>query len=106
MNKLLSILLLFLLAACSDAGQKSVKSEASSPKKKEVYKYYQITLEQDTINIVDFNDKKQGLWITYKPLNITEPITKLEEGYYKDDKKVGYWKYYKEGVVTDSVLMK
>lgn len=106
MKKIFPLLIGLWVISCTNSTEKSDQNVVSVTPKKEVYKYYQITLEHDTINVVDFNDKKQGLWITFKPLNITEPITKLEEGYYKDDKKIGYWKYYKDGVLSDSVLMK
>lgn len=100
---------LMLLGACSENKISESKPETINqpPVGKEVYKTYQITLDKDTINRVDFNDKKQGLWIIYKPLNITEPLTKLEEGEYKNDKKTGYWKHYNsDGTFKDSVLMK
>ncbi len=52
---------------------------------------------KDTINKVDANDMKQGKWIiTNKIKNLPdyEEDQKIEEGTFKDNKKVGIWKEY------------
>lgn len=75
---------------------------------------------KDTINLT-YDGKKQGLWIVRKPVISNHLIKKgdnrdslekkvvyriLETGFYKDNKKTGYWKYYEKehGTLIDSVL--
>jgi len=60
------------------------------------------------VNLVDENNLKQGKWMIYRK-GIENSMTSLaslaSEGYYKDDKKTGYWKEYsKYGEIVDSVL--
>ena len=57
--------------------------------------------QNDTINQVDENGRKQGHWIYYgkdRP-DYGYPLDgKVEEGYYKDDRKEGIWtKYHNDG---------
>lgn len=75
---------------------------------------------KDTINCLDCDGRKQGHWIvtkyivhkspdTLRPHEKEEPIpTIVEEGFYKDDKKEGVWKYYnkEDGSLKDSVVYK
>lgn len=52
---------------------------------------------KDTINFTDANGKKQGKWILFghnKPGKCHQPNQKIEEGRYKDNKRVGVWKEY------------
>lgn len=54
---------------------------------------------KDTINVIDFNGKKQGQWIVFgkaKPNTCyaSNPTSKVEEGKYADNKKAGIWKEY------------
>ena len=54
-------------------------------------------VDNDTINLIDLEGKKQGLWvITNKMLRkpcYTDEQT-VKEGQYKDSKKTGFWKEY------------
>lgn len=53
--------------------------------------------QTDTINIKDSNGLKQGYWIVFgesKPNSCYKPAQKVEEGYYKDNKKNGLWTEY------------
>lgn len=55
--------------------------------------------KKDTINLIDFNGKKQGTWIVFgktKPNTCysDNPDSKVEEGKYADNKKAGIWKEY------------
>ena len=55
------------------------------------------------------NKVKHGHWINFsiavtKTENHKAVRTKLEEGFYKFNKKVGFWKFYKEdGTLKDSI---
>lgn len=71
----------------------------------------------DTINKIYGEDHiKHGRWVTYA-LNLSKekPTTdnaktiriKTEEGYYRNNKKVGFWKFYNEdGTLKDSIEYK
>lgn len=51
----------------------------------------------DTINMTDANSKKQGKWIIKgraKPGTCYTPEQKIEEGMYKDNKRIGIWMEY------------
>lgn len=55
--------------------------------------------KKDTINVIDFNGKKQGKWIVFgktKPNTCyaANPNSKVEEGKYLDNKKTGIWKEF------------
>lgn len=57
------------------------------------WKDYSINTSGDTLNRVDLNGKKQGIWVhRYEKLR-GEPGYE-EEGFYKDDRKEGEWKLY------------
>ena len=56
-------------------------------------KTYQLDAKKDTINCTDFQDMKQGKWVTRVVNNHGEPGYQ-EEGYYKDNKKEGEWTRY------------
>ena len=56
-------------------------------------KTYQFNEQHDTINCTDFQNHKQGTWVTKVVNNHGEPGYR-EEGYYKDDKKEGAWTRY------------
>ena len=81
-----------------------------------------VTFKSDTFNCIDSGNLKQGLWKTFEvhyesknlqpymddegkmhsfpdircvPREITDSsLIVTEEGFYKDDKKIGTWKYY------------
>ena len=57
--------------------------------------------QNDTINQIDEEGKKQGLWIYYgkdRPESGYPKEGKVEEGTYKDDRKDGMWaRYYNDG---------
>jgi antitoxin component YwqK of YwqJK toxin-antitoxin module len=51
----------------------------------------------DTINMTDANGKKKGKWVImgrHKPGSGYHEMQKIEEGMYKDNKRVGVWKEY------------
>lgn len=58
--------------------------------------------QNDTINQVDDQGRKQGHWIYYgkdRPQSGYPLEGKIEEGPYKDDRKEGLWiKYHKDGI--------
>jgi hypothetical protein len=56
-------------------------------------KTYQLDAKRDTINCTDFQDIKQGKWVTRVVNNHGEPGYQ-EEGLYKDGKKEGGWTTY------------
>ena len=62
----------------------------------------------NVINKIDDSNLKQGKWMTYHEgdESSTTNLPYLEyEGFYKDDKKEGYWKEYSRyGEIKDSVL--
>lgn len=53
-------------------------------------KTYQLNAKRDTINCTDFQNHKQGNWVTRIVNNHGEPGYQ-EEGFYKNDKKEGAW---------------
>ncbi len=58
----------------------------------------------DTINVVDENDLKQGLWIFFNAV-YSDSIS--QKGFYKDNKKDGLWtSYYKTGKIKSEVTFK
>ena len=82
---------------------------------------------RDTINLTDCDSLKQGHWITFtttvihhtlyaqstgntfikKSITSDPERVKIEEGYYKDNKKQGFWKKYSPaGELLDSVEYK
>lgn len=56
-------------------------------------KSYEITSNEDTINCIDKNDKKQGKWKIHVPGLRGNPTTE-DEGIFKDDLKEGIWRRY------------
>ena len=62
---------------------------------------------QDTINKVDVNSKKQGRWVILgktKHNSCYQPEAKVEEGTYVENKKEGIWKeYYCNGNMKDKI---
>ncbi len=80
---------------------------------------FQILENGDTINKMYNNEIKEGLWISHisiargGKLSIASAGTgviniKVEEGYYKNNKKEGFWKFYDryDGTFKDSVKYK
>jgi len=121
--KLFSLLIfetifLFLITACNQKTELVSKSNE--------------TIGIDTINIgylgsydvnpLDTSEKinqvydkekiKHGHWIAFgaavtKTMNDKVVRTKIEEGYYRFNKKVGFWKFYNEdGTLKDSIEYK
>ena len=62
---------------------------------------------KDTINLIDFLGKKQGKWIIWgktKPNSCYTPTSKVEEGKYQDNKKLGIWKeYFCNGIIKSKI---
>jgi hypothetical protein len=56
-------------------------------------KTYQLNSKKDTINCTDFQNMKQGKWVTRVTNNHGEPGYQ-EEGFYRDGKKEGAWTTY------------
>ena len=55
----------------------------------------------DTINRIDINNKKQGLWIVFSK---TDPSKKIAEGEYQDNRKTGLWKeWYPSGQLKQEI---
>lgn len=55
------------------------------------------TIKRDTINLTDVQNKKQGKWLIrgiHKPGSCYTSNQKIEEGLYKDNKKIGVWVQY------------
>ncbi len=63
---------------------------------------YAIENQDDKINRKDSKGKKQGKWVYYGKDRPTEGVAangKIEEGYFKNDRKEGLWiHYYKDGI--------
>lgn len=57
------------------------------------YKTYALTVDGDTINAIDKQDRKQGMWVISTPEVRGEPGYD-EEGKFKDGKKEGIWRRY------------
>jgi antitoxin component YwqK of YwqJK toxin-antitoxin module len=97
----------------------------SSTALKELLPHYEVMDNKDTVNYLDVNGLKQGHWILFEVglSNVNVSITlspdsvekravvncqsgkcKIEEGFYKNDKKIGLWKSFNsDGTVKDSV---
>lgn len=62
---------------------------------------------KDTINIIDASGKKQGHWIRFGqslPKTCYKPDQKVDEGFYKDNKKTGVWtEYYCSGGIKNKI---
>jgi hypothetical protein len=65
----------------------------------------------DTINRRDTKNRKQGKWVINHQGQNNKSITSINsdqletEGYYKNDKKEGYWKVLSDqGLAVDSIL--
>lgn len=72
--------ILFLMLCLSSQSQAQLKS-------------FIISVNSDTLNRVDQNDKKQGPWVIHIDALRGEQGYE-EEGYYFDDKKEGAWRRY------------
>jgi len=60
-------------------------------------------VKNDTINFIDKNNKKQGLWIRYS----TDKKRVIEKGYYLNGHKNGLWKtYYSSGRIKHEITYK
>ena len=57
------------------------------------YKEYKISAKNDTINVIDNKNLRQGKWVISVPELRGEPGYE-EEGIYKDGKKEGRWRKY------------
>lgn len=78
-------LLSFLFVGCSFFFSPLVSAQAP--------KSFQLTVDGDTLNVIDHEGKKQGPWINQVPELRGEPGYE-EEGLYIDDQKDGYWRKY------------
>jgi hypothetical protein len=76
----------FKLTFCLFLLQLSLKSFSQ-------YKSYDITVDGDTIDIIDAAGLKQGSWIESKAAMRGEPGCE-EEGTYKDGMREGFWRRY------------
>lgn len=98
------------------------KNELGRPLGECSYELVRVNQKMDTINLT-YDGQKQGRWLVFKniipkssilPTDNTKILQSkivrrtMEEGYYKDNKKVGYWKIYNEedGSLKDSVLFR
>lgn len=96
---------LLMMISCGDNGARTAPIENAG---KAVYSFeLRGPTGSDTVNII-YNGLKQGKWIIRgkdKHGTSHHAEEKVEEGFYKDDKKVGYWKKYSpEGTILDSIL--
>lgn len=105
--------------------------QRSATEIKNILPQFEIVENKDTINYLDVNGLKQGHWIAFEVgmssvnagVNFCPEAdtaqhrvgswqncsgkTKIEEGFYRDDKKIGYWKRFaKDGSIKDSVEYK
>jgi antitoxin component YwqK of YwqJK toxin-antitoxin module len=65
------------------------------------------TIIDNPINQKDTQGKKQGKWIYYgkdRPQSGYPQNAKIEEGYFKNDRKEGVWTYYYEGGITPKLI--
>lgn len=107
-------IIVFIISSCQNNNEVEKKCFAS-------FELNNSEGQLDTVNLIDCDKNKQGRWVVTK--NIIPKFSILptdnnktlhskiirrvvEEGYYRDNKKEGYWKYYNEedGSVKDSVL--
>ena len=83
------------------------------------FEFYSLDGKLDTINRMYSDSSKHGHWITYELVkavpaeNESSKVNskpelmrvKTEEGYYFNNKKVGYWKNFnREGKIVDSIF--
>lgn len=66
-----------------------------------------LSSNRDTINMTDVNGKKQGIWVVrglHQLKSGFSPQQTIEEGTYKDNKKIGIWiQYYKTGKIKNKI---
>lgn len=64
----------------------------------------------DTINIIDCKGLQQGHWIISKVIMTDKThakMIKIEEGFFRDNKKEGFWKFFNtDGSIKDSLEYK
>lgn len=116
--KLLTIeaLILFFIQACSTKTESVTKNQTTNSTDTlniGCLSSYDInpSNNQEKINQVYGKDHiKDGHWIIFSvSKNTNEKINriKLEEGYYRKNKKIGFWKFYNtDGTLKDSIEYK
>jgi antitoxin component YwqK of YwqJK toxin-antitoxin module len=112
------LLFLFLLQACSEEHENMTLSQNTNSVDTLItgcLVSYDINPSdnKERINQVFGKDQiKDGHWITFalavtKNSKVKANKVKIEEGYYRKNKKVGVWKFYNEdGTISDSVEYK
>ncbi len=113
---ILTSIAFFLIEACADKIKEQVKQ--SNKNDLNCLPHIEILRNGDTINKRREDGTKEGHWIFFEwivPMG-KEPNgaagklvrAKVEEGYYKNNKKEGFWKFYNqnEGKFKDSVEYK
>ncbi|HWY09777.1 MAG TPA: hypothetical protein VN026_00555 [Bacteroidia bacterium] len=105
--KILFILpvVLFLIQSCSENKEPAARVCRGGS--------YELSFKtgKDTFNLIDCENNKQGHWVIFKwvVLNKQNGPERIadEEGFYKDNKKQGFWKKFSPiGKVLDSVEYK
>lgn len=91
--------------SCGNSEESSVYTE---PYLNERGEWQQDARPADTVNLTDANGLKQGKWVVFRQAD-EKSVTKMNSldsvGYYKDNKKTGYWKKYSlRGEKVDSVF--
>lgn len=119
MNKIILIAILaFVLVSCNTKNEEHVPLSSSidgaTISQKGCLASYE-TVNGERINKIYGGDIKDGHWIHYEFViptakeNTNKKVVraKIEEGYYKENKKEGFWKFYnKGGTLKDSVEYK
>lgn len=68
---------------------------------------FEINIAKDTVNMTDANGKKQGKWIIWghaKKNSCYQMHQKIEEGMYKDNKRIGSWTEYNCNSTVKSIM--
>jgi hypothetical protein len=109
----LGTIVFFFIQACSD----KPKTETAEKMGRGCFDIYELNVldNHDTINRQYGDGTKEGHWIIYAWIDPKEKAvgennpgrSKITEGYYKDNKKEGFWKSFnKDGTLNDSVEYK
>lgn len=119
MNKIIPIpILIFILISCNskkdERGPLNASAGSAPISQKGCLTSFE-TVNGETINKTYGGGIKDGHWITYEFVipNVKQNKdskvirAKMEEGYYKENKKEGFWKFYNnDGTLKDSVEYK
>ena len=98
------VIVLFLIQSCGESKEPAARECLFRGGSYEL-------IGHDTINLIDCDSIKQGHWIVHKYAVLNKQIGPErivdEKGFYKDNKKQGFWKKYSTtGEVLDSVEYK